>query len=409
MLTNSDLVDFDFKKFLNISENSLEAFSLNCMVYDESFVKNIILKDFAHINEDELFTFCKQNRIASIVGFWLTKYASNIEFEELWLAEIDKVVFKNSKFIEEVECIAKKMQVKDIEVVALKNSGIMFGLVSELALNPMGDIDLLIAPQRLLHADSTMLELGYTRSNRLPDSHGTELINIDFEKEAASGGLEYYKDSNKDVRIWIEIQTRPVSGKWILPHQEPKPQIVIDNADSIKGRHLKILDSVDNLLQVCLHTAKHSFCRAPGIRLHTDVDRIVRQTQVDWERFIRLTIKMNIKTPCFLSLFLAKELLGTPIPKWVLESIMPNNKLRLRWLLYELKRVGIFNPDKRKWRRIEYAFFNVFLYDRPRDLIRNIWKPLNQLKSIYPNVNMWNQPIYQLKRIVELLKSQSGT
>ena len=47
----------------------------------------------------------------------------------------------------------------------------------------------------------------------------------------------------------------------------------------------QILSPEDNLLQVALHTAKHSYVRAPGFRLHSDVDRIVCFQEINWNIF----------------------------------------------------------------------------------------------------------------------------
>ena len=51
---------------------------------------------------------------------------------------------------------------------------------------------------------------------------------------------------------------------------------LIDRSQQIEGTSLRILSPEDNLLQVCLHTAKHSYVRSPGFRLHLDVDQLFR-------------------------------------------------------------------------------------------------------------------------------------
>ena len=52
----------------------------------------------------------------------------------------------------------------------------------------------------------------------------------------------------------------------------------------VNGSNVRILAPEDNLLQVALHTAKHSYVRAPGFRLHSDVDRVVRFQSIDWNQ-----------------------------------------------------------------------------------------------------------------------------
>ena len=90
---------------------------------------------------------------------------------------------------------------------------------------------------------------------------------------------------------------------------------LIDNSINIKNSSVKILAPEDNLLQVALHTAKHSYVRAPGFRLHSDVDRIIRFQKIDWSHFEKIVLKLKLKTAVYFSLFFAKDLLCTPIPK----------------------------------------------------------------------------------------------
>ena len=62
------------------------------------------------------------------------------------------------------------------------------------------------------------------------------------------------------------------------------------------------------MLQVALHTAKHSYVRAPGFRLHVDVDRIVSTQNIDWKIFENMVCKLRVKTAVYISLAMLRNL-----------------------------------------------------------------------------------------------------
>jgi len=55
-----------------------------------------------------------------------------------------------------------------------------------------------------------------------------------------------------------------VAGRWIRPDQEPGAEELLARSISIPGSAARLLAPEDNLLQIALHTAKHSYVRAPG-------------------------------------------------------------------------------------------------------------------------------------------------
>ena len=83
--------------------------------------------------------------------------------------------------------------------------------------------------------------------------------------------------------------------------QEPQAEELLARSVPIPGSAARLLAPEDNLLQVALHTAKHSYVRAPGFRLHTDVDRIVRRQPLNWEVFLTRVMSLEVKTPVYFS------------------------------------------------------------------------------------------------------------
>lgn len=171
----------------------------------------------------------------------------------------------------------------------------------------------------------------------------------------------HYRLLPGDIPLWLELQWRPVAGRWIRPDQEPSAEELIARSQPIPGTAVRLLAPEDNLLQVALHTAKHSYVRAPGFCLHLDVERIVRYQDIDWDLFLKRVLALQVKTPVYFSLAIPKTLFDTPIPDRVLEQLRPP-AWKERLITHWLNRAGLFNPDERK-------FSNLSLYFAPWTLL----------------------------------------
>jgi hypothetical protein len=175
----------------------------------------------------------------------------------------------------------------------------------------------------------------------------------------------------------------------------------MDKSISIPDTKVRLLSPEDNLLQVALHTAKHSYMRGIGIRLHLDVDRIVRGQIIDWDNFIERVSILQAKTAVNFSLAISKSLFHTPIPDKALQCIKP---MALKEIILRnwLKRVGFFDPDERKFGRIGYIIFTVLLYDDLKGLWRSIFPDKAWIREQYGTGEDQGLPGLYLKRLIDL-------
>jgi hypothetical protein len=182
-----------------------------------------------------------------------------------------------------------------------------------------------------------------------------------MEEAFEAGGTEYRKEIDGE-EVWFELQWRPVAGRWIRADQEPSGAELITSAEQVEGSKVLIIEPTANLLQVALHTAKHTYVRAPGLRLHTDVDRIVEYQQPDWDEFVSWVHRLEVLTAVYFSLAIAKAFFETPIPEQVLRALRPpfwKRQVMARWL----ERCDIFEPNESKFNRLEMIGFHALLYD----------------------------------------------
>lgn len=265
----------------------------------------------------------------------------------------------------ELDAIGGSLAKEGIPLVALKNAGIARGLFPCAGCCPMGDIDVLLPKSRFLDAHRLVGELGYHFASR-----GT-VEPADLQHGLSSGGTEYVKAvGGQDV--WLELQWRPVAGRWLRPDQEPDGDRLLSRSQEISGTAVRLLHPVDNMQQVALHTAKHSFVRAPGLRLHTDVDRLAYYSPPDWQAFVDGVQAMGVTVPCYFSLSLATTLLGAQVPSRVLDALSPprwKREVIYRWLNH----IDLFYPNEVKFSRPEMVLFHGLLYDDTTLLLASLF------------------------------------
>ena len=387
---------------INISSNSYESFLCYAIRDINRIDPSLLLRRYKTLNDEILYAHAKKNGVAEIVGHALTHhFLVDFKLPEHWSLSFAHTGEIIGQYMEELDRIADHFAVQSIPLIALKNSGITRGLYPYYGASPMGDLDLLVVPNEFYQAHQILLKMGYTLKFR--NKYESNSIKAAFK----SGGSEYKISLKSGLNLWVELQWRPVAGRWIQPKQEPRATELFVASSTIVGTHTKLLSPVDNLLQVCLHTAKHSFVRSPGFRLHTDVDRIIGRTNIDWKFFLNKVNSLNVKTPVYFSLALARNLLDTEVPEEVLDDLKPS-VWKFRLIGYWLNSKGIFNPDEKKWSNIGFILFTALLYDNPRDLLRAVFPKVSEIRKKDPEASVFFIPAFYVRRIFSLIFRRTG-
>lgn len=347
------------------------------------------------LGEDKAFALAQVNHVTPILAHALKDALGFNNVPTHWGKVHQEIYCRISAYLAELDRVAALLFDEGIALVALKNCGIARGIYPCPGCCPMGDLDVLVEKRYFLQAHQILVDDGYRFEFRNPFQKG------EFEEAEKKGATEYWKFLSNGERLWLELQWRSVAGRWILPYQEPTAEDLMARSVPIPGTTVRLLAPEDNLLQVALHTAKHSYVRAPGFRLHLDVDRIVKGQEIDWDLFIQRVLQLGVKTPVFFSLVIPKILFDTPIPDNVLERLkVPQWKAKTiaRWL----GSAGLFNPDERKFGRISYILFNALLYDDFQGLMRSILPDWPWMSKRYGIESKKHLPILYLKRLKDL-------
>lgn len=374
-----------------------------CGVSDDSVWQAAELRQlWEETGEAAAWEFCAKNELCGIMTVALTAAFEAGQVPARWTEEGAKTQARLTLFMAQLDRVASALAGEGIRLVALKNSGIARGIYPHLAACPMGDIDVLVDSADFRRAHACMLSLGFQLNSRSP------LGEENLEEAEQSGGSEYEYILEDGSVLWFELQWRPVAGRWIRPDQEPPAKELLARSVEIPDTMARLLAPEDNLMQVCLHTAKHSYVRAPGFRLHTDVDRIVRRCQINWDLFVAQAESMGVRTAVYLSLTIPTLLLRTPVPSNVLDRLNYSPR-KLRFLLAWINRVGLFDPSVRKWSKVGFILFNLLLYDTLGGVLRGIFPPRDWMYQRYGINHKWTLPWWYLKRLVDLIFKRAKT
>ena len=379
-----------------------QKFLCLCARHCDHLRRRSVVEMYDALDDDSLFVQAEINGMSSIVAHALAIALGEENVPKHWREKYKEVNDRTLSYMNELEKVGRLLRSNNIELLALKNSGITKGLYPHFGACPMGDVDVLVRKTDFRRAHSVLMEAGYTLKFR------SALEEDDINKAERGGGAEYSVTLENGEHLWFELQWRPVAGRWIQQAQEPRSEDLVERSKPIKNSAVRLLSPEDNLLQVALHTAKHSFVRSPGFRLHTDVDRIATVEDIDWAIFIDRVCQLKTKTAVYFSLAMAKNLLGTEIPGSVIESLRPN-RLKVKLMNVWLERVGIFEPEAPKWSKVGYILFVSLLFDSFSDFFDGVIPPKQQMKEQYGFSSSLLLPFYHSKRIVDLLIKRANT
>jgi hypothetical protein len=344
-----------------------------------------IVESEATINSPEFYAVAKEHELVSTIAVKLKK-KTGIELGEEWEEQTNRTRERLSSLFGKVEAIGAELKSRGIPLVLLKNGGIAIDIMDDWAECPMGDIDMLCKQSDFLDVHKIILEHGFRFKFR--SIYEFE----DLDEAFADGSTEYSFEEDGNT-LWIELAWRPIAGRWIRKDKEPDADELLDCSLEAKKSCCRVLSNEDNLLQVSIHTAKHSYVRAPGYRLHLDVDRIVSNKEIDWESFIEKVRAVNSSTAVYFSLFLAREILGTAIPDYVLSALRPS-KRKERRIMNMLLRANLMHPHEKKFSKTGFLLFQTSLYDSYKDLSAVLFPAQSSLKTKYGYKNDLLAPYY---------------
>lgn len=356
--------------------------------------KASLIKLFEAVEQESFIELCKEHQFEGIVAAFLKK--CNYNMNETWQKIYNDCYRAAQEKLDATKKICQKMHENGIEMIALKNGGILADIIDDPAKMPMGDVDSLVQKKDFFKAHEIMLSEGYKfeycNDYEIPD------INNAYR----DGDAEYMKMITDSHKFIYELAWRVVAGRWMRPDCEPDTEENFGRSHYARDSFISVLSPEDNLLQVCIHTAKHSYLRAPGLRLNLDVERIVSNCEIDWDLFLDKVKKAHTKTAAYYSLYIPVVLFGTPVPQNILDELRPS-KAKQNRIEKMLSKAGFLHPKARKFSRVDFLLFQTSLYDSISDMWHTLYPNAKWLKARYDFTNSLMIPYYIFLRGLDLV------
>jgi hypothetical protein len=303
----------------------------------------------SRIGTEQIITAARQNQVLPLVAVAVcgTLPANRLtaEWEEIYQANERRV----TGLMDGLTRVVSRLEAQGCQSAVIENGGVLFGTQLPLTAFCAGDFDLLVSG-----ADWAKVNAAFQAEQFAPmDRRGRPTNRVEFSRRLPDGETQ-----------WLGAGYAPFDRMWVpLSYVDRTAVWLSQRIPSTKSDRIWVLSPADALGLVAIHTSLHSYVRAPGIRLHVDVDRLVRDTNIDWDSFVAEVRATGLCTRAFVSLIMAHGLLATPVPDWVLTALYPGD-WRWRQISRLLSREGTFANGQRKLIAGKAVWLDMLLEDK---------------------------------------------
>jgi hypothetical protein len=209
----------------------------------------------------------------------------------------------NVSIYHQIEEALKALHKSSIPFVVLKGACLAQLVYQDIALRPMGDIDLLVKPEDMGRTKEALMCLGYVSAGSDPHHQvfvrGREARPVEIHRSLVDETIFSNVDHSM---LWNRI--RPVE---------------------IGGSEAHILSPEDLLMHLCLHCMANMFNST--FRSLCDMDKVItiNNPSFDWSYFSAQTKLWGLQKGIFLILQALSDFLATPVPEEVLRSLKPHD------------------------------------------------------------------------------------
>ncbi|HEX6805057.1 MAG TPA: nucleotidyltransferase family protein [Terriglobales bacterium] len=195
--------------------------------------------------------------------------------------------------------ILEEFEKQRISLMPLKGPMLSQMLYGDSAAREFGDLDLLILPHDLARARVALDKLGYTPKIQLSGR---------CEREYLRSGYELVFGSGAEKNL-VELHWQVLPRFYSVPFQVEtlfERSVEMD----FEGWPVRVPGKEDLLLMLCVHAAKHEWSHLGMVR---DIARLAG-CDLHWDLIAADARRMGVMRIVGISLFLARDLLGTKLP-----------------------------------------------------------------------------------------------
>lgn len=312
----------------------------------------------------------------------------------LKLTNLD-IARRNMMMTSELLRIMGLLEEHGINALAIKGPVLSHIIHGDVTSRQYADIDILVTPNELFDATKLLCDNGYSNEH-----------DIAFTKNKAL--LKTTKDltlQNTQNNISVELHWRLFSGR-LFKKSDTEYLVNTQQKIEINNQLISTIDERVLLLYLLLHGSKHIWERIEWI---VDIDRLVRQSSIDWSYVWNLAEQMDIVPMVQLGCAVAHDLFLTPLPELELMKIKEMQiQTAKEIVISKIKNDEIFGENhimntvyylglgkiNHSWyeylfRLMRYAKEDVYTINLP-----------NCLSPLYHLIHLYNSTLYRVRILV---------
>ena len=225
------------------------------------------------------------------------------ELKAYYITNIRKNLLMTGELIK----ILKLLKYDSINAIPYKGPVLTSLAYDNLSLREFGDIDILINKSDALKAKNIMINNGY-------ELYQPIIINDSFYMKLETE----YQFYNRKTGTITEIKWKLEGNFFSFPKNSNNLNEHLEKFD-LNGFEVETFSTVDQLLILCIHSAKHDWDRLSWI---CDISEILKSKEkIDWYEILDKSKKMNIKRLLFVNIILAKDLFKLELPDDILTQL----------------------------------------------------------------------------------------
>jgi hypothetical protein len=257
----------------------------------------------------------------------------------------------------ELQRLMSVLKSEDVPVILLKGIYLANMVYTNLGLREMHDVDVMSRPQDLARISEILTSMGY-RPPQIVSPDVTVLVDRHLP--------HMIKNGHSIFEIHWNI-TSPMTSYYIDPQELWKRAVPVN----IAGAAALALSPEDLLLHLCIHTSyEHQFNF--GLRPFCDIAETIFcfGSRLNWEIIKDRSFLLGWQRGVYLSMLLAKELIGADVPADILKRLRPPD---MSDAVLEVARTQVFG-DKRFAVSVTIPFAKLLESKRLRDKLRIFWQ-----------------------------------
>ena len=267
---------------------------------------------------------------------------------------------KNLLLTGELVKVMKLLEEKGINAIPYKGPVLAFLIYDNIGYRQFGDIDILIDESDALIVKKILISSGYELYNS---------INVDDSYYIKFVTEHQFINRNGVI---VEVKWKFEGDFFTFP---TNPLFLSENLRimEMSGFEIKNFDTMNHLLILCIHAAKHGWMRLSWIY---DISEFLRRENIDWANVVEKAEKLGVKRILFITLLLTSDLYGLEVSKEIV-SFMDLDSSAINISLQVKKR--IFKEQKEQLNLFEKFFLYLKMRDKLiygfKDCVNGLTKP----------------------------------